>query len=282
MSIIRTEKREVKLKRPLVDIPESEFRRGLAQSTLFPWLPTAVSSKEVLPSVQSEAPIDGKEIVEWMQLATAEGAILDGACEDYNRLGSQLLSGSNDAYIPGLRVGDLRGSSVIGSTVVRQGYGTVITPRGNFNVPVGGSATGIFSDILAWARLKWAGAVQWLLSLLHWRDLASTPINERVRFPNLDGAVAPQFFKVGCMFPPPAMMMHIGFTSDRDQRIALVGRSPGNYTNQVFSDTIDIPAGQSTMDYLLIGGLPISAFVLHIQPQDNTNTILDSLGVTPP
>lgn len=282
MPIIRVEKREIKLRRPLVDIPEPEFRRGLAASPTFPWLPTRVSSEEVLPVIQTQSPIDGREIVEWMQLAAAEGAILDQACEDYNRLGSLLISSANDPYLPGMRLGDLSVKSITGSNVVSAGGATVMTPSGNFNVPMGGKALGVFPDILAWARLAWAGSVQWILSLLQWRDLASIPIDQRVRFANLSGAVAPQFFNVSSMFPPPVMVMHLGFTSNRSQKVGICGRSQGDYTSQLFSDTLDVPAGESTLDYVLIGGLPINSFVLHMQPEDGSETILDSLSVTPP
>jgi len=282
MPIIRTEKREIKLKRPLAEISAAEFKRDLAQSPTFPWTPTSVSSEETLSIIQSEAPVDGREIVAWMQLSASEAAVLDGCAEDYNRLGSILSWAANDPYIPGIRVGDLRVTSINGASVQRARGCTIVTPRGNFNCPLPGKATGIFSDILAWARLAWAGSVQWILSLLQWRDLASTPIDQRVRFANLGGAVAPQFFNVSSMFPPPVMVMHFGFTSNRGQKVTLVGRSSGDYTKQIFSDAVDIPAGESTFDYVLIGGLPINSFVLHIQPEDNKACILDSLTVTPP
>jgi len=279
---VRIERVEVRLKRPLIDIPEVEFKRGLARPPSFPWLPAEIASEKLLPSIQSEAPVDGEEVVSWMQLSAAEAGILDALVEDYNRLGSQLISDSGDPYIPGVRCGDLRVPSVLGSTVLDRGYGTVVTPRGSFNCPVGGKATGIFSDILAWARLTWAGAIQWCLSLLQWKDLASTPVSQRVRFPSLDRAVGPLFFRVRTTIPVPVAMMSIGLTSNASQTMSFWMRSDADYTSVLSSGTFDLPAGESAIDYVIFGFPFVEPFVLHLQPGDNTETVLDSLTVTPP
>jgi len=281
MPILRVEKKEVKSGRRIEMISPAEFKRGLANPRIFPWLRASIRSAEILPEVKSRVPIDGREVVEWMQIAAAEAAVLDGTCEDYNRLGSSLLSGSGDGYIPGVSVGNLRGTSVAGSTVISQRYGTVATPRGNFNVPVGGKATGIFSDILGWGALSYAAPVQWSLSLLQWKELASTPINNRVRFANLNGLVAPQFFTVGSSLPAPVNIMTLGFTSDKDQKIGMTMRNIGDYTQVLSSDELEIPAGESSMDYFIFGIPFVENFVLQLQPEDNTDAVLDSLSVTP-
>lgn len=281
MPILRVEKREVKLGRRIEMISPTEFKRGLANPPIFPWLRASIRSAEILPEVTSRVPIDCREVVEWMQIATAEYAILDGTCEDYNRLGSSLFSNSGDAYSPGVSAGNLRGLSAKGSTVRSQGYGTVVTPKGNFNVPVGGKATGIFSDILGWGAVNHAAPVQWTLSLLQWKELASTPIDNRVRFANLNSLVAPQFFTVGSSFPAPVNIMSLGFTSGKDQKIAMSMRDTGDYTQVISSDELEIPAGESSMDYFILGFPFVENFVLHLQPEDNTETVLDSLTVTP-
>lgn len=290
MPIIRVQKMEVKLRRPFAEISRPEFLKGLAKSPTFPWLKTeeTVSSEELLPAIQSAAPVDGSEIVEWMQLAASEGALLDAVCGDYNRLGSLLLSTSSDPYVPGVRLGDLGVQSVTGTDVGNWGGVSVVTPRGKFSLPAGGKATGIFPDILAWAANTWCGYMQWLLSLLQWKDLASTPIDQRVRFAALKNIytsniqVAPQFFIVKSMLPPPAIMMTVGFTSNRAQKVGFQMRSTGDYTSVLGSDTLEIPAGESEINYFLLGFPFVEAFVAHFQPEDNSEIILDSLTVTPP
>lgn len=261
--------------------PGIELKKGLALSPTLPWLPKAIVSDEILPNVKEAAPVDGTDIVPWMQEAAAEGAILDGACEEYNRLGSQLLSRSGDPYIPGVRVGDIRGESTPGYSVRRQGYGTVITPRGNFNVLDGGKATGIFSDILAWARCRAGWGVQWLLSLLQWRELAKTPITDRIRFANLGGFVAPNFLTVSPKLPTPLVVMRMGITSDKPQTIGIKGRSLTDYTGVLFEDSFPIDSGESETIYNILGFPFVGDFLLEIQPEDNSQTILDYIETTP-
>jgi hypothetical protein len=280
MMVIRP---SVSLRSITLKTAEFNLERGLVRSSLLPWVPVAVDSTAALEAVRSEAPVDGVEVVEWMQLAAADNAVFDAMSDEYNRLGSQLLSGSGDAYIPGVRVGDLRGESVRGSTVTSRGYGTVITPQGNFQVPVGGKATFAKKDILAWAALPRAESVQWNLTLLQWKDLAKAPVKERVRFASSQGLVAPNFFSVSPRFPVPLLTMRIGLTSDKSQTVALRGRGvKGSFENVLFEEKFNVDAGESEVVYNVFGFPTVPSFTLELAPSDNTQTILDYIDIVPP
>jgi hypothetical protein len=274
----------VSLKLQSVSLKRSEFNleRGLLKSSLLPWVPVAVNSAVAIENVKSAAPVDGVEIVEWMQIAAADNAVFDAMAEEYNKLGSQLLSGSGDAYIPGVRVGDLRGVSVYGSTVTAQGYGEVDTPQGRFTVPVGGKTTFAKADILAWAALPWASTVQWNLTLLQWKELATAPIKDRVRFASSSGFVAPNFFSIPATFAP-IRTLKIGMTSDKSQTVAIRGRgTKGVFENVLFEDSFDIDAGESEVVYNVFGFPTAPSFTLELQPADNTQTVLDYIEIIPP
>jgi len=261
---------------------EFDLKRGLLASPVLPWVPIAIASAEARETVTSEVPVDGREIVEWMHCAAADNAIFSGMAEEYNRLASELLSGSGDAYIPGVKVGNIRGESVLGSTVSARGYGTVITPKGNFNVPVGGKATFAKEDILAWAALPKVDPVQWVLTLLQWLDLAVAPIKERVRFASSNGLVAPNFFSVSPRLPVPMATMRIGFTSDKPQTIMIKGRgTKGSFEDVIFEDKFDIDTGESEVIYTVFGFPLVPSFTLELQPANNTMTVLDYLEVFP-
>ena len=279
MSIVRPtfSRAPVTLKRP-----EFDLKRGLLTSPLLPWVPMAVDSGPARESIRVEVPTDGVEIVGWMHYAAADNAVFDAMAEEYNRLGSQLLSGSGDPYIPGVGVGDLRGVSVRGSTVRTQGYGEAYTPEGTFRVPTGGKATFAMGDILAWGAVPWAGSIQWVLSLLQWPDLARVPITERVRFGGSQGLVAPNFFSVAPTLPVPVATMRIGLTSNKPQALALTGRgTKGSFQDVLFEDKFDIEAGESEVVYT-VAGFPVApAFTLELQPEDKTETVLDYLEVLP-
>jgi hypothetical protein len=275
---LRPKLQSVRLKSAEVDLA-----RGLAKPKTLFWVRSVVDSSLVREQVASEAPIDGVEVVEWMHLAAADNAVFEAMAEEYNRLGSELLSGSGDAYIPGVRVGDLRGESVSGSVVSSRGYGVVITPQGNFNVPVGGKLTIAIKDLLAWAALPWCSAIQWLLTLLQWRDLAKIPVRDRVRFGSSSGLVAPNFFSVTPKAPVPLLTLRIGLTSDKDQDVVIRGRGvKGSYHQVLFEDKFSVESGSNEVMYNVYGFPYVSSFTLELQPSDRTQTVLDYIDVFPP
>jgi len=286
--LLRVQKVEVKLKRPLEQISPPEFKRGLLRSPTFDWLPVAISGDEIIPEVAAQAPIDGVEIVKWMTEAAAYNAVLDAMAEEYSRCGSFFASKVGDPYIPGVGIGSgtraVRYTSVTGRTVVEQRGAYFIVGTQRFFCPEFGAATAVLSDIFAWAAIPARYAIQWIGALVRWLrdDLAKTPINERVRFANIRGLVAPNFFVVQSQAPPPAQMVSIGFTSNRDQKVGFQIRSYNDFTNVLSSDTLEVPAGESTMDYFILGFPFIEPWVAHFQPESGTETVLDSLTVFPP
>ncbi|MBO3754976.1 MAG: hypothetical protein FGF53_08920 [Candidatus Brockarchaeota archaeon] len=254
----------------------------LMKPSLLPWAPVEVDSSLALPAIAEAAPL-AHDVVEWMHVAASDIAVFDAMCEDYNRLGSQLVSGSGDAYIPGVKVGDIRGESVSGYTVRARGYGTVTTPAGSFNVPVKGKATFAKGDILAWAALPDPGTgVQWVLTLLQWLELATAPITERVRFAGSSGLVAPNFFSIPSTLAP-VRTLRIGMTSDKPQTVAIRGRgAKGAFENVIFEDSFNIDAGESEVVYNVFALPFVGAFTLELQPSDHTQTILDYVEIIPP
>ncbi|MEM0261759.1 MAG: hypothetical protein QXN17_03795 [Nitrososphaerota archaeon] len=274
----------ITIKLQKVDLKKSYFdlSSGLMKSSLLPWVPVSIDSTIVREEIMSEVPIDGTEVVEWMLYCASDNAVFDGMASEYNRLGSELVSGSGDAYIPGVQVGSLRGISVNGSVVMSKGYGEVYTPRGSFRIPVGGKATFAMGDILAWGAIPYCGTVQWSLTLLQWKDLAKAPVKNRVRFAASNGLVAPNFFTIPQTFSP-IRTLRIGLTSDKQQKVVIKGRgNKGSFENILFEDSFEVDAGESEVIYNVIGFPFVSSFTLELQPSDNTQTVLDYIEILPP
>jgi len=261
---------------------ELDLKSGLMRPSLLPWAPVEVDSSVALKAISSEVPLS-HDVVEWMIVSASDVAVFDGMCEDYNRLGSELLTASGDGYVPGVRVGDVRAESVSGYTVRSRGYGTVITPRGSFDVPVRGKATFAKDDVLAWAALPDPGTgVQWVITLLQWRELARAPVRDRVRFASSHGLVAPNFFLIPSTLAPVRTLI-IGLTSDKPQTVVIRGRgTSGAYHSVLFEESFNVDAGESEIVYNVIGVPFVSAFTLEIAPSDNTQTVLDYIKILPP
>ena len=259
-----------------------DFEKGLVRPGAFGWLvkPYVVDA-EAREWIAREAPVDGFEIVEWMHECAAANAVLFGVMEEYDRLGSTLLAASADPFIPGLALSsDFKFKSDRADTVDRQGYSVVMTPVGTFNVPNEGSITMAKGNFLGWA----AGTgirgriIQWIGTLMRWVDLASKPVKERVRCANIAGLVAPQFFNIPAPLAMPMNRTTVVVTSDKPQTVLLRGRSPANYGTVLFDFKQDIPAGQSSILYRVLGLPRATAHMLEVQPQKGTATVIDSIS----
>jgi len=258
-----------------------DLERGLIRPAAFGWLAKPyVIAAEARDRIAEEAPVDGHDVVDWMHACAAANAVLFGAMEDYDRLGSQLLATSADPYIPGCALsGDFKFRSETAEVVDRRGYTVIMTPVGTFNVPEESCTTVAKGNFLGWA----AGTgirgriIQWIGTLMRWVELASKPVKERVRCANIAGLVAPQFFNIPAPLALPLNRTTVVVTSDKPQTVLLQGRSPTDYGTVMFNFKQEIPSGQSSILYRVIGLPRATAHVLEIQPAHGTATIVDSI-----
>ena len=256
-------------------------RTNLLKPRIAPELPIELDSRNYLKRIKAEAPVDGTEIVEWMQVAAADSAILSARADEYNRLGSQLVWSCNDPYIPGVSVEDLHYRKERGVNISNRGYGIVETPRGNFRVDAGGRGDGIFRDLLSWGAIDWVGYTQWNAALIKWRSLATTPIRDALGFASLSGLSAPQYVVLQPSRPALRVSVEQSFTSDREQRLYITWRDPSNFTRVLARDWIDIPEGTSELSYRIISFPYVPPTVYHMQPENETRTRMDYLITSP-
>jgi hypothetical protein len=252
---------------------------GLMRSPLRPDFPTTLNPADHLPRIRQIAPIDGTEIVEWMHNAFAENIALTARVEEYNRLGSQLVGTTGDCAVPACIVEDVRFRIQPGSEIQSQGYAVVVTPRGTYNVPVGRSQTGIYTDLLTWASVPNVFSFQWVGVLLKWRELAETPINQTVGF-YMDSAcnTAPQFFLTTPPRPKVMARHVITLSSNKDQKVKLVYRNPNDYTKVISDFIVDVPQGTSDIIVTFVG-FPVPPMVAEIQPERCVQTKLERYEV---
>jgi len=262
-------------------ISESFSLRGLMKSPYRPDLNPMLHPEEILPEIQSMASIDGREVVEWMQISAAENVVMQARIAEYNALGSQMTGTSGDPYIPGVIVEDIKFQSIMGVDVATQGYAPVITPRGNFNVPNLRKSTGIFRDLISWGSISYnIGGIQFISNLLKWKDLATTPIRQTVGFyMDNKGNTAPLFFVQQPTRPALTVVVKQTYTSNDKQTITINFRDPTNYTKVLGSKQVDVPAGTAEVSYTVSAFPYVPPVVAELQPKDNVQTKLESYTV---
>jgi len=255
---------------------------GLPRPKSLAWLPPLADSRVARSLIEEQAPTDGVEVVDWMHYSAADLAVFDVYAQSVESNGGEIRFGSNDAYIPGLMLtSNFYGISERGSTLESRGYGRVMTPHGEVQVPVNNKRTIVFKDFLGWASLPWTSSVQWCLTLLQYVKLPKAPIKNKLSFPSSHGFVAPNFIVVSTRIPTPIAVLTIGITSDRDQSMVIRGRSSSDYTKVYFEDKISVEQGEVEYVYTLTSFPAVPTVVLELQPEDNTQTTLNKLDVFP-
>ena len=258
--------------------PEPDLKRGLVRPRVLEWAPVGLSTEDLLPVVRENAPTTEADVVEWMQESAADMAVLEGMASEYARLGSVLNVRSGDPYIPGVSIPQMYFVSQSGYTVRDQGYARVRSPTREHRVPLDNKLTIVEPNFLGWAFSNRGWWIQFRGVLMNWRELASTPVGQRVRFFGTNGFTAPHFF----MATPPVGMSHmlkVGLTSGQPQTVVLTMRDPSDYTREIGTLSANFDGGESVMRTRIVM-VPNQSYVLQIQPSDGVPTVLDSLSVS--
>jgi hypothetical protein len=257
-----------------------ELPKGLVRPYISPRLPPALDPTVYLEAIKSEAPVDGVEVVEWMQFSFADYCALSARILEYNRAGSQLVGSSGDGYIPGVVVEDIRYVSQTGAAVRNQGYAIAETPAGRFNVPTVRKGYGIFRDLLSAGTMSWCGEIQFVGNLLKWKELARTPIRQTVGFfTDARGNTVANFFEQLPTRPALTVTVRQRFTSSDSQTIRLTFRDPTDYTRVLGQRSFDVAEGQSEVSFTMSAFPYVPPTIAQIEPEDNKQTSLDEYVV---
>jgi len=247
---------------------------GLGKAIEFPDAPETMDWDSIISWVKDIAPIEEEQITEWMQTAAAANVICSRFMDEYKRAGSLVIARTNDPYMPGLKVEDIKFVPELGRTVASRGYSVVSTPAGNFNVPVPGKATGIFKNILAWGAVLESFIKQWTAVLMKFRELVTNP-QSRISFLNVKGLTAPLFLTHASSLPAPVNLAEFSISTDRPQTVVLRARNVDDYRDVLFEDKITLQKGQNVIQYSIFGFPVVPAMVVELQPENQTKTILD-------
>lgn len=253
---------------------------GLGEPLEFHDAPKTTDWDKLVEYAKSVGPIDEPDIVEWMHTATAANVVISRVMEEYKRAGSSIVGTSNDAYIPGVKVEDIKFNPELGRTVASRGRATVVTPRGNFNVPVPGKATGVFKDILSFGAVLESFLKQWTAALLKFRELATNP-QSRISFPSFRGLSGPLFFTHSASLPTPVNLAEFSISTNKPQAVIIRGRNVDDYRDVLFEDKIELAQGQNVILFPFFGFPAVPPMVIELQPADQTSTILDYWSAYP-
>jgi len=239
---------------------------GLLRSKIFSDLKATLSFADVLNYIKGRAPIDGTEIVDWMQETGAVKALLDQRLAEYNRH-SQLVADTGDGKYPAVYVEDMRYKTETGYTVYDRGYAIAQTPIGNVNVNNYSHRTIIGRDFIGWGGVRARRHYQWPGILAKWKSLARTPITSTIGFLEWFDQVAPNFFVQNPPNKTETIYCRQVISSSASQTAIIRFRDPMDYTRVLDEAKVQLDAGTFNLEYLIASYPAVPPVVIEIAPQ---------------
>jgi len=255
----------------------------------FPSMEDIVSGK-IFTSIE-EIYEDTLNVVDLSEPDCAKWMIDATFSETYNRIMTTqanknkllILSDTNDGFIPGVFVEDLKFKSMTGSEVAQNKNAILVTPYGNVNVPVPGKKTIIFKNILAWSGIPRAFIKQWIGTLVKFKQLSKN-LKESVLFP-ISGT-SKEYFFTGPLFIEhyPEKKRFVNFvdlkiSSESPQKIKINYRDINDYTNVLGSINVNCKSGQNEFKLKIRSLKLVPSMVVEIQPNDSIAASLDYYDV---
>ena len=264
----------VRLITPVFDLK----RIAVEASPIFPRFGKVLEAEDVMVRVEEECPVDGTEIVSWMQDAPAAEIVASARQVEYNKHSLWDYKGGDPAA-PGIRMGSLRFNSEPGYRVRRIG-GMLVSPEGSRRMPMNSSRDIITRDFLGWAAIGPAYGYQWFGFLSQVKRLANK-IETPTGFMSYRGMKAPQY---ALAEPPEEQTMsttEITLNLNRPQRMVLNLRNPENFTEVVDTSIIDLPAGECGVSLTLASYPAVPPLVYQMTPPSGVvnYTVLDRFEV---
>ncbi len=227
-------------------------------------------------------PIDGTEVVRWMQECFIANQVLWAFENEYGRLGSGVQTGSGDPASPGLRVADLRfPTNIPGRTIRAQGFAPGYARGVRIDIPAPfGKALMLLRDLFGFGVVGECYSYQWNGAFGQFTDLATTPIHSPVRVPRFWGmnTFLPFIARPG---PVPVSFLTMRISVSKACKVRLLRHDVGDYTVYETFDELDLPAGESELTYAVMGIPTAPSFVVNIAPDDVAEVQLRSASISP-
>lgn len=232
--------------------------------------------EKILSIIKREAPVDGREIVEWMQYAGAANILGEKLASRIKSVTNTYLKWvSGDPYIPGVRNDEYRVESIPGyqanyARIYRDGRVVLTVPYGE---------KGISKDLKVQGLYRWRRRMQWLFDVIK-NEIPRLPIQESIPLPSMpvigqNKNLAPSLpISYTLIRPALRTTFWIQFST---QNIADINIKFLTSDYIPISETkIEVRSGTST--YRIIASVPMKGYIL-IDPRQSEKAPLTPVSV---
>lgn len=237
----------------------------LLDSPLFPDISKEFRADNLVEEFREMAPSDGVEMVDWMHQSAAETAVLTGWAEEYNRNSLVNVDAGDPTAphdligVPDINFDPTPGRQVNGSSA------TMRLPNRNVQIPDGTGQLVVDEDLIGAGSVKADKSYQWNGKVAQFRELAKTPIEEPVRFPELSNFNLPNVFDQAPPGSAEAAKVTFNLSSNTNQDVRIAFRNPNDYTQRVAEQTVNVPEGTSQVEFELASSPEVPPLVTEME-----------------
>jgi len=213
---------------------------------------------------EEDAPVDGVEIVSWMQKCGAINRIMSPWMNDYTDAGGYLVGMSNDAWYPGVFTRSYQiFARQTGAAVAKLGYVRVDNRYGDEVARVPPYTRAFFDNLRGLVMVSDLYSVQFNALLAEFLRHARLPFSGEMRLPAIDVAKVgymslPAVFRVNFIRPFARMVMRVGYEAHQPGVLKVQVWDGGNLVAEgsVKSDSGDMNAMVTVTSDRLISRSP--------------------------
>ena len=249
----------------------------LRDSPIFPELSNEFRAPNLLEEVKNKAPADGEEVVGWMQNTAADAAVMSSWADAYGQ-NSAVDIGSGDPTAPHdiIGVSDYTFEPTVGRNVASSGSATFRTPQGDVSIANKSSKLVAGSDSIGWGSVDAnSGSYQWEGKAAQFKDIAETPIDNPLPFPEVGGSrnKIPNIINQAPPERSEQAKVNFNISANSEKRMNFKLRNPNDYTDVLTENTLTVPEGTSQIDFNISSTPAVPPIITEVSPETNTQSI---------
>jgi hypothetical protein len=206
-----------------------------------------------------------------MHRSAAEAAVLTGWESEYNQ-NSSVTTTTGDPTAPHdlIGVSDFNFDPTPGRNVASSGSATMRTPNQNVEIANNSSKVVFNEDNVGWGGVDAdPGSYQWNGKVAQFKEIAGTPVNDTVRFPDFGGYTIPNVINQAPPESSSQAEVGLAISSREQQDMNVAFRDPNDYTRSVAAGTVTVPEGTSNVQFNISSTPEVPPLLTTLEPSDS-------------
>jgi hypothetical protein len=250
----------------------------LRQSPMFENVRKHFKAAPVLEDIKEKAPVDDQEIVGWMQQSAADSAVMSSWARAYGKNSSVEAATGDPRFPANESTADFSFRGQRNQELKSSGTATFQTPNGNVSIADKSSKLVADGDTIGWGAAESEDrGVQWKGTVAQFKDLAETPIENPLPFPEVGSKMGRQKIPNILNQVPPEQSeetnINFNVSANGPKELNLKLRNPNNYNEILTEGTFSVPEGTSNVEFNMTSAPAVPPLATQITAQGDTQSM---------